>query len=170
MKRIFLSLVTILLFCGVISAQNLHWTYNLDWNNGQQPESSTSIQARVHLDGEELASNDYEIAAFVGDVCRISSPLRNFSVMPDVYWAWYNIPFQTSGETVTFKLYQYSTETEYLICTNTLVLGEEVVGTIDDPYIIDFYSPITKDIDGYSDNIENPDGGYYLIASPIGQV
>lgn len=159
MKRIFLSLIVALLFSGSMFGQTLHWSHF------ENTENSTSIIGFVYLDGDKLNSADYEIGAFVGDECRGNKLLRAFNQMPNVYWAWFNIFYETAGETVQFKLYQHSTSTEYDICTTTLVLGEEVVGEIDNPFPINFYSPITKEIIGYTGNDR-----YYLIASPIGQV
>ena len=167
MKRIILTLVVFLMFCGVASSQDLHWPYSNAWNNNQIPSSSTSIVGRVYLDGEVLNSNDYEIAAFVDDVCRGSALLKSFPQMPTVYWAWFAIRYNDNevGKTAVFKLYRHSTDTEYTICSNLLVLGNETEGTPDEPYIINFYNPFTKVITPYTEN-----GGYYLIASPIGSV
>ncbi len=167
MKRIILTLVVFLMFCGVASSQDLHWPYSNAWNNNQIPSSSTSIVGRVYLDGEVLNSNDYEIAAFVDDVCRGSALLKSFPQMPTIYWAWFAIRYNDNevGKTAVFKLYRHSTDTEYTICSNLLVLGNETEGTPDEPYIINFYNPFTKVITPYTEN-----GGYYLIASPIGSV
>ena len=167
MKRIILTLVVFLMFCGVASSQDLHWPYSNAWNNNQNPSSTTNIVGRVYLDGEVLNSNDYEIAAFVDDVCRGSALLRSFPQMPTIYWAWFAIRYNDNevGKTAVFKLYRHSTDTEYTICSNLLVLGNETEGTPDEPYIINFYNPFTKVITPYTEN-----GGYYLIASPIGSV
>lgn len=78
-----------------------------------------------------------------------------------------------------FKVYDHATETEF---EYVLDIEETIVwtsggkyGSTTAPYSINFTSPsggYTKHIEGYSadyDEVENPNGNYYLIASPLAE-
>ena len=98
------------------------------------------------------------------------------------------------GFTYSFKVYDHATETELdlvdalegeITCTangETIIMdgvisyvSNGIIGSTTDPYALNFTHAgseaevFTLTIDGYADN-EDPDGGYYLIASPIGEV
>lgn len=94
--------------------------------------------------------------------------LPPFAAYPNYYYVDANIPFDNEGLTVTFKLYNHSTQKEYYSPNTVITDNDGDSGDIVNPNTLDFYSPATKDIVGYVN--DDYKGGYYFIASPIGQV
>ena len=164
MKRILTTVVFIMSFIGVLSAQEqitLHWG---DFNSNTQ--YNTSVIGHVWVDGVRLDSDTYEIGAFVGNECRGASLLYHDQIPG--YWIQFAIHFETSGETATFKLYDHSENLEMdLYCANSLTLGPETVGGIDgnSAYVVNFYTPFYKEITGHDGNDAS---GWSLISSPVG--
>ena len=134
MKKILLFIAA-LIFCGTTQAQEYHWTYDY-----HQWENACPMIAVVYLNGEVLASGNYEVAAFVGDEVRGTEYLLEVdpTFYPGVYFAWYGISFTDNNETVTFKLYDHATGTEYTNCSSTLLTNQNGYGEEDDPFIIEF--------------------------------
>ena len=116
-----------------MQAQNYHWSYNF-----QNYDSNFPIIGEVYINGEVLASSDFEIAAFVGDQVRATEFLFEADPIsyPGHYFAWLGVSYNNAGETVTFKLYDHSTGTEHDNCSTTMLTNG--YGEIDDPVIIEF--------------------------------
>ena len=134
MKKILLFIAA-LFFCGMTQAQEYHWTYDYhQWDN------VFPMIAVVHLNGEVLASGNYEVAAFVGDEVRGTEFLAEIdpSYYPGVYFAWYGISFTNNNETVTYKMYDHNTNIEYVDCSTTILTNQDGYGEMDDPLIIEF--------------------------------
>ncbi len=133
-KRI-MFFIAALFLCGVMQAQNYHWSYNY-----HDYESNFPLIGEVHLNGEALASGDFEIAAFVGDQVRATEFLfeADPTYYPGVYFAWLGVAYNNAGETVTFKLYDHATETEYDNCSTTVLTNADGYGEIWEPLIIEF--------------------------------
>ena len=135
------------------------------------------VLAQVKIDGELVTRDTYEVGAFCGDECRANSnggEGSNLDDWTDVnlgYFAWLTIK-GNDGDVISFYLYdKESNSVVHAGCPTTIELENDGELGLDpengDLFVLNFItSPFfTKDIDGYSG-----DGGWYLIASPIGQV
>ena len=189
MKKLLLTLIVSIAFCGSIFAQ-----YESHWPGFYHPnfENQGALVAAIVLDGQIVTAEDanwdaLEIAFFVGDECRgTDNYLYNGYVeeygdpfpIIDGLPVFYNDP----GETVTVKMYDHLNEIEYNECNVTLlgepftiITGDDNMQGWDDPenpIMLNFTTPGAPEptsyvlhIDGYDGN----EGGYYLIASPINE-
>ena len=133
-KKIMLFIAALFLY-GAMQAQNYHWSYNY-----HDYENNFPFIGEVYLNGEVVASSDFEIAAFVGDQVRATEFL--FEADPDNYpghfYAWLGVSYNNAGETVTFKLYDHATGTEYDDCSTTVLTNANGYGETWDPVIIEF--------------------------------
>jgi hypothetical protein len=133
-KKIMLFIAALFL-CGAMQAQNYHWSYNY-----HDYESNFPLIGEVYINGEVVASSDFEIAAFVGDQVRATEFLfeADPTYFPGHYYAWLGVAYNDAGETVIFKLYDHSTGTEYDNCSTTVLTTANGYGEMDDPVIIEF--------------------------------
>lgn len=181
MKKVLLTLIVSLAFCGSIFAQHeSHWS---EFNYFGYEQYGIMVAA-VSIDNNMITENDnfedYEVATFVGGECRghmflthVSGDLYPYA---DMLQAYYNTTTSDMGQEVSFKLYDHANQIEYTFCTSsiTVLTGEDYVMVFDggelihdyydDPIILSFSSSFTKEIDPYTE-----DGGYYLIASPLNE-
>ena len=132
MKKIVLFIAAILL-CGTIHAQDYHYTYDY-----HAYESNFPLTGEVYLNGEILASPSIEIAAFVGDEVRGSEYLLEFDEYPGHFFVWLGVGFNTTGETVTFRMYDHATGIEYTDCSTTVLSNQDGYGEPWEPYNIYF--------------------------------
>ena len=197
MKKVLLTLIVSLALCGPIFAQpESHWA---DFNHYAY-EMHGALVASVSIDGNimELSeensiyvepesmppyyiSYDYEVGAFVNGVCRGHGFLYYYPGHPytttNQMGIYYNPIMSDTYKEVTFKLYDHVNLIEYTICTSSpqVLTGCDYVSYdpetnlphnyYQDPVSLNFSSSFTKPIDQYTTN-----GGWYLIASPIGEV
>ncbi|MCR5659729.1 MAG: leucine-rich repeat protein [Bacteroidales bacterium] len=108
-------------------------------NNYFQPASgdfadNMTITAVLELDGEELHSEDYELAAFVGDECRGSVKL--LYVEPVNRYVAFLIVFGEPSETLHFRLTD-GRQTELSVDEVTFV-ADGMVGTLAEPMTLHF--------------------------------
>ena len=179
MKKVVLLLIASLAFCGSMFAQQQYESHWPDFNpDVYEPyENNSTLVAFIKIDGEYVSGTyNYEaleVGCFVGDVCRGHHFL---SYYPDKYPILEgSVHFTNSGEEVSFKLYDHSDGNEYDIFTSNIPIltGEDHIeiyfgNNYEDAVVLSFFTSMptfTKDITGY-----NAGGGYYLIASPIGDV
>lgn len=112
MKKVLLTIITMVLFGN---AKANHWIpitgnqYNM------------TVYGIVLIDGEEQTRTDLEIGAFCGEECR-ASVFPEFFGPTNQYMATMTVLSNvTSGETITFKLYDHSANQELeLNCVNTI--------------------------------------------------
>ena len=174
MKKAFLLLIASLAFGGAIFAQHeSHWA---DFNTHDYPFNMPTV-GFVQINGSFITASDnwddLEIGAFVGDVCRGHAFMVDETEDGDPYpYFQVGIYYYTGNDEVSFKLYDHSTGIEYGDCipSITILTGElhnELYFNYDEAVVLNFVSgqTFTKDITAYTEN-----GGYYLIASPIGEV
>ena len=133
-KKITLFIAALFL-CGTMQAQSYHWSYNY-----HDYENNFPFIGEVYLNGVALASSDFEIAAFVGDQVRATEFLfeADPTSYPGRYYAWLGVAYNNTGETVTFKLYDHATNTEYDNCSNTVLTNANGYGETWDPVVIQF--------------------------------
>jgi hypothetical protein len=135
MTRRITLFIAVLFLCGTMQAQNYHWSYNY-----HDYESNFPFIGEVYINGEAVASSDFEIAAFVGDQVRATEILFEADPVtyPGRYYAWLGISYNNAGETVTFKLYDHATETEYDNCSTTVLTNANGYGETWDPVHVEF--------------------------------
>ena len=129
MKKVLLTLIVSIAFCGSIFAQS---QYESHWPGFYHPnfEEQRALVAAIVLDGQIVTAEDanwdaLEIAFFVGDECRgTDNYLYNgyveeygdpFPILDGIP-VFYNDP----GEIVTVKMYDHLNEIEYNECNVTL--------------------------------------------------
>ena len=175
MKKLLLTLVVALAFCGSSFAYETHWPeFNL-----YQYQFNLPLVAFVQVDGEYVTVDNYtnfEIGAFVGDECRGHMFMDDYTEDGDPYpIVEINYYYTNTGDLVTFQLYDHSTGTLYETGTTNMdvITGEdhvELYFDYDEALIFSFVSAAqesyTLEIDPYSGDKDN----YYLIASPVGAV
>lgn len=133
-----LSLLTFLMmFCSLVFGQN-HWNTNVNVYN-----NSMIITAVVNIDGEELKSTSYEIAAFCGDELR-GNTILEYRPARERYFAFLTI-YGNSGDDMTFKLYDHNLMMELpLAVDNVGFVVNAKYGTTSAPYVIDFTSSVAQ--------------------------
>jgi len=180
MKKLLMSLMIVLAFCGNIFAQAdqteyypTHWDFDPGLYEQIDYPTAYLIKDGVQVTAEDDSWQRYEVASF------IDGTIRGHYFMTDeylAYWEWplfQGIPvnYNNTGEEVSFKIYDHVAEMEYECTTNfTIHTGEEhqEIFFDEEPLYISFETAttgITKEIDAYTDN-----SGWYLISSPVGNV
>ena len=182
MKKLLLTLVVSLAFCGSIFAQvhsDIWETYWSDFNSGpfQMPDG---VVAFVQIDGEFVSFDanwqDLEVGAFFNGECRGHSFLLDDDEHPYTEISVYRM-LSESGGVIDFQLYDHGNEILYESCvTNFPVLQGDLhvelyLGDYENAIVLNFLSPepaegYTLEIDPYESDKDN----YYLIASPVGEI
>ena len=182
MRKIFLTLIALSAFFGLSIAQEpeSHWPDI----NIYAFEDHDPFVVMMSLDNSLITPDDnyanYEVAAFVGeDDYRGHGFMKHYAQFDDPNPILeFEIFYKPVGNTnegplpVYFKLYDHNDGSLYDLWTCSV---EIVTQTQYNSYIfsempvLSFFSPITKEIQSYTES-ESSNGGYYLIASPIGQV
>ena len=170
MKRNLFLLVVFFLFLGSVQAQN-HWT-PVPEENG---DAVAVIWAQVKIDGQLQTSGDIEVAMFFDDECRDTKRIKSWYngnyigvKLNEGYCSTVNCVYGGTpvNYQVTFKCYDHVSGMEYDECPTTYTAnGGNLSVVSDDGLVLEFTTCFKKDIEPYSGN-----GGYYFIASPIGQV
>lgn len=139
-----------------------------------------TVTAQIQINGQHVDRATYEVGAFCGDECRGNSKGDNNSDLDDWtdldlgYFAFMNVR-GNNGDIINFYLYDKESSQIFPgVCSTTLELingteiGMDIFGG--DIFVLNFVTEqtFTKDILGYE--VNEGDGHYYLIASPIGEV
>ena len=178
MKKQLFFILLAMLFCGSMNAQddpsNETGEHYYQVTSGFQ--SNMNLRAKVCIDGiEQQSVNVIEIGAFNGSVVTASNFVRTFT-SNNYYRVLLTIGGDNASYPITFKMYNHESGKEYVDYTITDPDGNpcEVINWANDaslgswasPYVLNFLTPKhTKTISPYAGN-----GGWYLIASPIGNV
>ena len=180
-----MTVVAVFAILGYGFAQETHWPeFNL-----YQYMFNLPVVCFVQVDGEYVTVDNYadmEVAPFVNGECRGHQFMDDYTGDGDPYPIidGVSVYYTTAGEPVTFQLYDHATNTLYEGCTAFVKGTGEVIPlyTGDDhvelyfdyetAVVLNFFVLPTfeKEIEGYGDPETNPNGNYYLIASPIGDV
>ena len=184
MKKLLLTLIVSIAFCGSVFAQynsdvyTSHWIDEWDVDTYCPYEDYDYIIPFLTIDGEYITLDmDYEaieLAAFIDGECRGHSFLiDDGETWPFTELAVYR-DMADHDQTITFKLYDHANQQLYNGNT-TLLNGAEYnyqelyfSGDYDMVPVLDFSlaeDAITKNIVGYDNG-----GHWYLISSPIGEV
>ena len=193
MKRLLLTLIVSIAFCGSAFAQ-AYESYYPEFNT-HAFEMQGAFSAGIMIDGEFISCETpgwdaLEVAAFVGDEIRARNMYLNDELVlefgdpyPIIIGA--AIYYTTPGEEVTFKMYDHLKGIEYTAYTIVMYDGSDYGDVIhtgeehwegydwfEDGLFLSFTSPETPgipfEVTGYVD--ENSKTNYYLISSPIGEV
>ncbi len=170
MKRKLIFLISTLLICGSIFAQN-HYTFNT-----HDYQLNMGVVAQIKINGIEQTSSNLELGAFKGESIRGSHRIYQYGSAGyyRVYIQIYGDPIETGYE-IAFKLYNHETGEELDNCNITYLeepltvtwSAPNAIGTNRKPVVIDFTTTssqtLTKEITGYG----NGNGNWYLIASPF---
>ena len=179
MKKLLLTLIMSLALGGSIIAQTVfpwpetHWTYVESW------DYYDAFNAYIQIDGTylEFTDNwaDIEVAAFVNGECRGIGCMEDGSEYGDEY-PMVNIQiahsFTTSGEPVTFMMYDHGTSIEYAFCIPSVTIEtgtdhtEIYAGDYDNAVVLNFSMTVEKKIACYTGDSDY----WYLISSPVGTV
>lgn len=131
------------------------------------------VVAQIKINGQLVDRANYEVGAFCGEECRATSgeELEDWTEDALGYFAYFNI-MGNDGDSINFYLYDHESSSIFPgVCNTTLemenggVVGADILGG--DIFVLNFVTKSTfeKGIEAYEE-----DGGYYLIASPIGKV
>ena len=164
MKKVLALVLFAFLSCGMAKAQDYYWT-------PVQGESSDVMPmvTFIYINGVLQDNLELELGAFnQEDVCK------GRAKMSITFMGTYVVDMEVkgdNGDSYTFKLYDHSMhkELDYLTCEETVSFTQDGYGNHMDPYSLHFNGsesttyelPITA----WTTN-----GGYYLIASPVGEV
>ena len=133
-----------------------------------------TVAAQIKINGQLVDRASYELGAFCGDECRSTSGVQGLDDWTDMdlgYFAFMNV-MGNNGDIINFYLHDLQNNCNFAgICTTTIELvngdelGVDIIGG--DIFVLNFQTEQTfmKEIAAYTE-----DGGYYLIASPIGEV
>jgi hypothetical protein len=140
------------------------------------PGIGMTVVAQIQINGENVERGTYEVGAFCGEECRGTSgeALVDWTDASLGYFAYFNI-MGNDGDEINFYLYDIENEEICAVkCFQTVTLeneGELGTNIFGEVFVLNFVTEqtFTKNIEGYSDN-EFTNGGYYLIASPFGEV
>lgn len=116
---------------------NHHWIPN----NTLYP-FTMMLTSIIQIDGEEIASNQYEVGAFCGEEVRGSQ--RAQYVNSTGRYLVYMTIYGNNNDNITFKLYDHSNNTIMdLDCLNTVTfMQDEFIGSTNSPYILNFVSEL----------------------------
>ena len=128
---------------------------------GEGYADNMTVTAVVELDGMELRSEIYELAAFAGEECRGS--VRLMYVAPINRYVAFLTVFGEGGETLHFRL---TDGMETLLSEEELPFAADgVTGTLSQPYVVPF-GDLTDIDEGKTISVKvypNPSNGFYFI-------
>ena len=138
MKKTFI-LAFFMMFCSFAFAQNAGQNA-YDWGEFEHsgyPNPST-IFAVINLDGELNNSSNFEIAPFCGDTLRGKAVRVDTYAEKDLFLI---SAYGYHGDIITFKLYDYGTETLYDNVSETVIYWNDgIVGSYEDSIELVFKS------------------------------
>ena len=115
------------------SQYTYHWSVNIN-----QFESNMTAIGVIQIDGEEQATDKWEIGAFCGNECRGRQLLAYYPEI-DRYLVFLTL-YGEDGDLLTFRLYDHEAGTESpLGCTSHLAFEPDaIVGTVSEPHVFNF--------------------------------
>lgn len=114
------------------TVEDLHWNVNM-----HDYETNMTVMAVVQLEGNEVNSANYELAAFADGVCRGSVKLSYVDPI-DRYVAFLTVG-GNGDEELTFGLYNETTGEEIFDTDNTMLfVADTMVGNFENPMVVGF--------------------------------
>lgn len=133
MKRKLSILTLLVFFCSTMFGQSSHW--------GDVPnyENTMTLYASIQINGEPITHDDYQVAAFCGDVLRgVEKP----SIIPipnsTAYYMVMSIGGVQSGEKIQLKIYDESTAVVYGTEYELTFSPNGRIGSLSDLEVINF--------------------------------
>ena len=143
------------------------WTPSTEYSG-----EGMTVVAQIQINGELLTSANWEVGAFCNGECRGTCDGLDDWTEDDLGFFAFMTIVGNDGDVIEFYLYDKTNEEIYeAICATTVdmvnggELGIDIFGG--DIFVLDFVTEhtFTKTIKAY-----NGDSGYYLVASPVGEV
>ena len=146
---------------GESALANITTEGNVFRPRGESFADNMTVTAVVELDGMELLSEDYELAAFAGDECRGS--IKLMYVEPINRYIAFLTVFGENEEMLRFRL----TDGMGTVFSNNelLFVADGVTGTLAEPYVVRFRG-VTAIDEGNTTSVKvypNPSDGLYNI-------
>jgi hypothetical protein len=174
MKKLLLTLIVSLVFGGSIFAEQVETPWGPFNLNDYMYNDYEVVFVQINGNYVDAESNweNLEIGAFVNGVIRGHGTMAYYPDDGDPYPIFeFAVYYDNTGEEISFKLYDHSTNTDYPDCDITLVTGEDHMELYDDyaeAVVLNFTgggetSTFTKEIVGYGEG----NNYWYFIASPI---
>ena len=142
----------------VVEAKEHHW--EADYK--AYPNNMT-VLAVVELAGEEIASENYELAAFVNNECRGSITLKYVKPI-DRYVAFLTV---TGDETTSLnlRLYNGETEEEYFSAQQIVFNVDEKIGDLNNPFVVEFNNTASEQLVVYPNPVNKGECFNVLLTS-----
>ena len=144
-----------------IDTDNNHWNANY-----MAYPSNMTVMAVVELSGDEIASENYELGAFIDDECRGSIKLK-YVEPTDRYIAFLTV----AGDETTaldLRLYNHETGEEYSIADNHIVYNtDEMLGNFNNPFVVRFNSSASEQLVVYPNPANNGERINVVVASDV---
>ena len=161
MKKTFFLLLSMFIMGFSMAQPALHWTPGNYLNN-------MTVVGVITIDGVEQQLTTLEVGAFYGDECRGSLCASLFPPTQQYIVTLTIGSDGTSGEVITFKLYDHATSQELDLngTASVTFLSDDRIGVPGNWFQFSFVTPpqtFTLPITGYGTTA----GGYYLIAPPF---
>lgn len=129
--RYILLLCCLLSYDSIVKAQDSHWTFD-----ERQFEYSMTVFMSASVRYQDIDLNNYEIAAFSGDECR---GITSIEQVNGVEYGYLRIRSNnTSGESISFKLYDKNTSQEMASDSIVSFLSNSHIGYPSETYKINF--------------------------------
>lgn len=155
-----------------LTAENNHWMPDM-----REYPTNMTMMAVVELDGDELESNNYELAVFANGECRGS--VQMLYVAPiNRYMAFLTIAGEDNEE-LYFGLYDRSASTENLTSNERIVFNtDDIIGDFDNPFVVRFGNVEVDDVKIYPNpanvcdriNVVVPEKAVLEIVNALGEV
>lgn len=142
---------------GIIVSTDAEYTFTVEnnrtltanfgthWTPIEGNQTTATVKGVVSINGVQQVNpnNVLEVGAFCGDECRAVTKPQFFPPSSE-YVAQMSVRSNVlSGETITFRLYNYETMEEYDICPNTInYVAEAVYGNMGDWFQFAFYTEL----------------------------
>ena len=140
-----------LLLMAAVGTLAQHWTVN-----ARAWQYDMTAYAQLRVDGIAVSDYaDYEVAAFCGDECRGVAKVLKVAVadepsaLPVLYLRIRSNA--TIGETITFRVYQASTDEETRLEETLAFEAQAVAGTPGEPLMLTLGDVLTGDVNGDSE-------------------
>jgi hypothetical protein len=164
MKKTFFLLLSMFIMGFSMAQPALHWTPGNYLNN-------MTVVGVITIDGVEQQLTTLEVGAFYGDECRGSLCASLFPPTQQYIVTLTIGSDGTSGEVITFKLYDHATSQELDLngTASVTFLSDDRIGAPGNWFQFSFVTPpqtFTLPITGYGTTA----GGYYLIAPPFDNI
>ena len=119
--------------------------FGTHWTPIEGNQTTATVKGVVSINGQQQVNPDnvLEVGAFCGDECRAVTRPQYFPPTQEYVVQMSVRSNVLSGETITFRLYNYATMEEYDICPNTIeYVAEAVYGGMGNWFQFAFYTEL----------------------------